>query len=396
MTTCSECGQDAVPHRTTYVTTLLDEGLKPLFAPGPITRWIVRRFVSIEHILMPLFFNLLISLKAAKIQQEPDEHTLLLAKVLWEEARAQGIHMEEIRLFNLPRNIFRARLRNNKTIFFEGIPLPAKAVSQVWWIDNKAQMKKRFPYHNIPIAKGGSAATFFTAKNIYKKVIPPVIVKPFSGSASRHTTLHIDSLEKLKRAMKSATQVAPVAVIEEELVGPVYRATVIDGKLEGVIERNPPHVIGDGTHTIEELIEIANQHPKRGGPYFSKITVTEDTHKELAWQKLSLTSIPEKGRRVTLHQKINWSLGGTTRDVTDEVHRDNRVLFEHVAEVLKAPVVGMDFIIEDMARSYLSQQRCGVIECNSMPYFDNHHLPFEGEPRNVAGAIWRMILTHKG
>jgi len=93
---------------------------------------------------------------------------------------------------------------------------------------------------------------------------------------------------------------------------------------------------------------------------------------------------------VTLNQKINWSVGGTTCDVTDDTHPDNIALFEEVARVLKAPIVGLDFIIGDMGRSWKEQERCGILECNSMPFFDNHHLPFEGKPRNVAALIWDM------
>jgi len=43
-----------------------------------------------------------------------------------------------------------------------------------------------------------------------------------------------------------------------------------------------------------------------------------------------------------------------------------------------------------MTRSWKEQERLGILECNSMPFFDNHHLPFEGKPRNVAGLIWDM------
>jgi cyanophycin synthetase len=94
---------------------------------------------------------------------------------------------------------------------------------------------------------------------------------------------------------------------------------------------------------------------------------------------------------VNLHQKINWGLGGTTADVTEEVHPENATLFEKIATTLDAPIVGIDFIIEDISRPWFDQEKCGVIECNSMPYFDNHHVPFEGQPRNVAGPIWDLV-----
>ena len=220
---------------------------------------------------------------------------------------------------------------------------------------------------------------------------PPVIVKPYSGSGSRHTLLHITDHTELERAFNVAKQICPAVVVEEELVGPVYRATVVDGVLAATLRRDQPHIIGDGIHSINELVQQANTHPARSGPYFHQMVLDETAKQEMAWQNMTVSSIPEKGQRVTLHQKINWGVGGTTADVSDVVHPDNVSLFEETARVLKAPIVGIDFIIPDITRSWKEQDRCGIIECNSMPFFDNHHLPFEGEPRNVAKLIWDMV-----
>lgn len=392
---CKECGSDPIPHRMTYVVIAVDEMLKPLTTSDTPNGFFSRIIGAIERAVTPGLFRALLALGLAKRIDEPDDRTMLLALMLWEEAKRQKIEMWEFRLFNLPRNLFFARFPGSKKdIVFEGIPIPSWGREQAPWIDNKAKLKEHFRKLGFPVAKGGAAFSFRDAKRIYESVTPPVIVKPFSGSGSRHTTLHIDTLEELKRAHAVATQVAPLAVVEEELIGPVFRATVVDGKLAATLRRVPPQVVGDGTHTILELIEEANKNPKRGGPYFSKLNVTPEALEELKWQDLTPESIPEEGRRVTLHQKVNWSLGGTTADVSDDVHPDNRELFENVAKALKAPIVGIDFIIEDMSKSWKEQERSGIIECNSMPFFDNHHLPFEGEPRNVAAAIWEMSRAY--
>ena len=391
---CKECGSEPVDHRLTYILVGMDETMRPLSDPGPVMRFLMRRILAFERAYTPLLFALFIRLGLAKEIATPDERTLLLAKMIWEEANHRGVTMKEVRLFNLPRNMFRAHLPTGKTVIFEGMPLPPEANEQATWMDNKAETKKRFLKAGIPVARGGSAVTFSGALRIYQSITAPVIVKPYSGSGSRHTTLHIQDEDALRKGFESAKQVAPLALIEEELVGPVFRATVVGGKTVGVLRRDPPHVIGDGVHTVEELVQDANTHPARGGPYFSPIALTPDAEAELAWQGQNRTSVPEKGKRITLHQKVNWSLGGTTADVTDETHDDNRLLFERVAEELKTPLVGIDFIIEDVTRSWKEQERAGVIECNSMPFFDNHHLPFEGNPRNVAGAIWDLYLYH--
>lgn len=387
---CAHCGSDAIPHRLTYITVAIDESLRPLFAPGPLTRFFTKLLHGIERRLTPLIFDGLKSIGLATYTDAPDDRTMLLAKVLWEEANVRGIKMQEIRLFNLPRNIFTAWLPSGKRIAFEGIPLTKGDDDRAWWMDNKSELKKRFRPLGIPVAAGGAAFSEEEALRIFHRLEAPAIVKPFTGSGSRHTLLHIGSDLDLVRAFHVAKKIAPLAVIEEELQGPVYRATVVDGKLVATLRRDPPHVLGDGVHTIEALVERMNEHPARNGPYFSKIGLDALGPQELLWQGLARTDVPEKGRRVTLHQKVNWSLGGTTADVTDEVHPDNRALFERVAAVIKSPVVGIDFIIADIGKPWSEQERCGVIECNSMPFFDNHHLPFEGTPRNVAGAIWDM------
>lgn len=398
---CAECGDGAIFHDLTYTTFLIDEaigwvvGVKAEVTykkPGKFERLLQ----AIERKVTPHILEALMKTPLATRVTEPDDETQLLALMIWEEAKKRGVTVNEFRLGGLARNIFTATLPDGRTFAFEGIPLPSSEIDRVRWMDDKAVLKEALRAQGIPVARGGAAMRLATALKIYRSLEAPVITKPYTGSASRHTILHIDSEEKLERAFRIATQVAPRAVIEEELVGPVYRATVVDGKLEAVLRRDQPYIIGDGVHTITELVEEANTHPKRQGPYFHHIKLDDAADAELAWQGLARDHVIPEGMKVILHQKINWSVGGTTADVTDQVHPDNVALFERVTEILRAPIAGIDFIIEDITKSWKEQKRCGVLECNSMPFFDNHHLPFEGEPRDVAKAIWDMNFRALG
>lgn len=388
---CADCGDGAVNHKLVYTSLFIDELFSPFGAPLRLFRPLGFWLHGIEEFVSPFFFKAFVALGLAKKVTEPDEHTMLLALVLWEEAKKRGIDMWEFRLFNLPRNLFVARYPNGKEVAFEGIPEPRGGNKKVWWMDNKRMLKKHFSKLGFPIASGGSASVLPYALDVFARITPPVIVKPALGSGSRHTILHIQTKEQLERAFTIANQVSPFVVIEEELVGPVYRATVVNGRLEATLRRDPPHVVGDGVSTISELIEKANENPKRGGPYYSKLGLNEKAQEELSYQGLTESSVVPEGKKAYLHQKVNWSVGGTTADVTDDVHEDNKVLFEEVCSALNAPITGIDFIIEDISRSWKEQERCGILECNSMPFFDNHHLPFEGTPRNVAAAIWDMV-----
>lgn len=387
---CEACGGNAVPHRLTYVSIIIDSLIEPLIPTGKGSGgWIARFTHWVESMFIPPLFSFLLAIGVAKKVEAPDEHTLLLAKVLWEEAMVRGIPMFEIRLFGLPRNLFMATI-NGKKVVFEGLPLPKEEMLRAPWMDDKAKLKKEFRKKGFPIAKGGSFWSLAAARRFFTENKGTFIAKPHSGSGSRHTVLHIDTLEKLEDAFRIAKQVSPYVVVEEELVGPVYRATVVNGKFAALLRRDPPHVVGDGARTVRELVQIANEHPARSGPYFSQIQINERAEEELAWQGLTPDSVVPAGKRVTLHQKVNWSLGGTTADATDNVHPDNIALFEEATQYLKAHIAGIDFIIEDPTRSWKEQEKCGFLECNSMPFFDNHHLPFEGKPRNVAALIWEM------
>lgn len=391
-TECKECGSNnAVFHRIVYADVIISSVFNGLFTQWRLMNWLYFQIHSHEHFITPYFFRACLRAGLAKKHTEIDDEVSILAGMLWKEANKRGINVWEFRLFGLPRNIYVAEFPGGKRITYEGIPLPQRIKKQVKWIDDKAALKKHFIKYGFPVAKGSAVITKKGAMQVFRGLEEPVIVKPHSGSGSRHTTLHITDEKELLRAFYISKQMSPNVIIEEELIGAVYRATVVDGKLVATLRRDQPYVIGNGLSTIAELVCDANKHPARSGPYFSKIKIDDSAMNELKWHGYTLKDILPKGKRVTFHQKVNWSVGGTTADVSDLVHPDNIALFERVAEVLKAPIVGIDFIIEDMSHSWKEQERCGIIECNSMPFFDNHHLPFEGKPRNVAGAIWDMV-----
>ncbi len=389
---CPDCGQAGVTHAVEYISVALRLLLSPAL---PFTANLIphERLRRVQTPVYSYVCNFAEKLGVGSYLTSPDEHTLLLTKVLWEAAPSRGIVMKEFRFNHLPRNSVLATLPDGKVIDFDSIPtLPN--TKAVWWLDNKAALKERLAEAGIPVPQGQKVSSTKNLHAVFDSLPKPLIVKPIIGSASRHTTLHIKTLADLERAVKSAKQIAPFAVVEEEIPGAVYRPTVLQGKVIATLRRDTPHIIGDGVNTIRELVTLENQDPERNGPYFSKLNL-DLAQEELKSQNLSSGSIPPAGIRVQLNPKINWSVGGTTTDVTDDVHPENIKLFEKIAGLLQAPLVGIDFIIEDISRPW-HEQRSGVIECNTMPYFDNHHLPFKGKPRDVAGPYWDMFLKAHG
>jgi D-alanine-D-alanine ligase-like ATP-grasp enzyme len=320
------------------------------------------------------------------------------ARVIWEEAERRGIAMREFRPFGLAREIFYATYKND-TRGFDGLPRPRAAhESSLSWMDDKGVILKKFSDAGIPMPRGKSVKTVKDAEAVFDSIMGngnnAVIVKPAIGSRSRHTYIGINTMEALRHAFLKAKELSPRVVVEEELHGFVFRITLVGGEVAGVMRREPPHVIGDGAHTVHELAIEENNNPLRHGPIFHELQIDEETPGILKEQDLTLDTIPEKGRMVILHPKVSRAYGASTTEMTD-IHPDNRTLFLHIAKVLDDPLVGVDFMIDDMARSW-KEQLCGVIECNSLPFIDLHHFPLKGPTINAAGKIWDLIFRESG
>ncbi|OGY98793.1 MAG: hypothetical protein A2855_00730 [Candidatus Liptonbacteria bacterium RIFCSPHIGHO2_01_FULL_57_28] len=391
--TCEECGMESVNHGLERFSLRVDSVFRKVFRPLDFAVNRIRPlFDAGIDAIFPVLAAGLVRFGLARRLDGPDARSSETAQALWAEAAARGIEMFEVRLFNLPRRSFVAR-HKGRTLAFEGLPRPARVQRSILWIDDKAEVKRRFQRAGFPVPNGRSVLSEKGALEVFSKLSKPVIVKPQEGSAGRHTAAHIENETELRAAYRSARLVAPSVVVEEELVGPVFRATLINGELAAVLQRDPPQVVGDGRSTVAELVARENKNPLRRGPVFAEIQLGSAAAKrELARQGLKPDSVPAAGHKVQFHFKVNWGVGGISYDVTPEIHPDNAKLFKSIGAYLGEDIVGIDFIIDDIRRSWEETPPCGVIECNSLPLIGNHHFPYKGEVRNVAGAVWDMVF----
>ncbi len=224
-----------------------------------------------------------------------------------------------------------------------------------------------------------------------------MVVKPNAGSLSKHVTCNIQNEVGLREAVRIARIVSREFVVEEFIEGDVYRITVVNGAVVAACLREAPNVIGDGVSTVQRLIDIKNRDPRRGMIHQKNFTlhlivVTARTHELLSTQGEGLESVPLKGKKVYLHDKVVLACGADIHDVTDMLHPDNKALFENAAKLCRASLVGIDFIAKDISKSFC-EQKCAIIEANSLPYIDMHHYPVTGKERNVAGEILDLYLA---
>jgi cyanophycin synthetase len=383
---CIDCGGAPVNHFLTYTSILLGVLIEPW------TNWLGKLIPeSSFDSLGPFITKTLTFLRLGKITYEPKDDDSGRTRVLWEEAIRRGIKMYEFRLFGVGHDIFVSEYNGEKR-FFDVLPRTKDYDPKgLEWMDNKGKMKEHFEKAGIKVARGGVTHSVKKALKIFRSLDKPVITKPNLGSRSRHTTTHISDEKEFLIAFKKARQLSPWVMIEEELSGYVFRGTLIGGKLIAVLRREPAYVIGDGTHNIKELIEIENKNPLRYGKIFHQLSLDNEAIKELTHWGHNENTIPKKDEIITLGQKTSRAVGGGITDMSDVVHPDNKIMLEKIASVLNDPLIGVDFIMDDVSRSWRDQPKCGVIECNSAPFIDLHHFPLVGQPRNVAAALWDII-----
>ncbi len=216
----------------------------------------------------------------------------------------------------------------------------------------------------------------------------PVVVKPQDGNQGKGVTVNIVTREHLDIAYKAAAEHGEV-MVEKFLPGSDFRLLVVGNKLVAASRREPPQVVGDGLHTVRELVDIVNQDPRRGEGHatsLTKIRFDDIAVARLEVQDLTPESIPAKGRRVILRNNANLSTGGTATDVTDDVHPSVAARAVAAAQMVGLHICGVDVVCESMLRP-LESQNGGVVEVNAAPGLRMHLSPSYGKGRAVGVAM---------
>ncbi len=222
----------------------------------------------------------------------------------------------------------------------------------------------------------------------------PVVLKPLAGNHGRGVSINLKTADEVEVAFEKAREHGRNVIVESYLEGFDHRLLVVNGKLVAAAKRMPGHVVGDGQHTIEELVDIVNSDPRRGVGHEKVLTRLEFDHQaERLLKKLGYDhkTVPAKDEVVYLRSTANLSTGGTAIDVTDVIHPDNREMAERTIKAIGLDIGGVDFLTNDITESYRDTGG-GICEVNAGPGFRMHVAPSEGTPRDVAGPVIDMLF----
>ena len=355
------------------------------------------RFIGFLNLVSILIFNfylrILITLHVMKevdlAETDPEMHMKYI--VIMREAKHRNIPVKIIKILGRYTSFF-SIYAGGKKKFFQGAPFYEMGKILEIDCDDKYKLKQILKANNFPYAEGKSFWSQKKATLYAEKIGFPLVVKPRSSSLSRHITCNIKSKDELQEAIRIVKIISQEFVVEKHVEGDVYRITVVGNHFVACCLREAPNVIGDGTSTIKELIEIKNTHPYRGE--FSsknfglhKIHLTPLTDRLLSEQNLKFSSKLKKNQKIYLHNKVILSCGADIHDRTGEIHPENVSLFEKVAQLCKIDLIGFDFLCQDISRPHYAQ-KCAIIEANSLPSIEMHHFPSTGEKQDIAKHIF--------
>ena len=222
----------------------------------------------------------------------------------------------------------------------------------------------------------------------------PVVTKPLDVSHGRGVSLNLTDADQVRWGYDVAAKHRTSVLVETFLPGSDYRVLVIDDQVVAVAERVPAHVVGDGEHTIAQLVEITNSDPRRGIGHekvLTRITVNEQAERLLDQAGYTLETVLQPGERFFLRATANISTGGTAIDRTAEIHYDNIEIARRATRVVGLDIAGVDVIMPDISQS-LREIGGGIVEVNAGPGLRMHTHPSEGTPRDVARPIMSMLF----
>ena len=266
----------------------------------------------------------------------------------------------------------RARLLNSS--FSDRTPWIGNAIAK-----NKTAASRVLKMAGLPVAEQVVVSSREAALAAAEKIGFPVVVKPADLDGGAGVTAFLTEAEDVTQAYDNAAELADSIVVETHFQGKDYRIQVVEGQVQGLLERIPGGVTGDGQSRVADLIEHQNQerkHAKDDRRFLHPIEIDTECRRLLRIQGLTLESVPEVGAFIRLRGAANVASGGvpTLLDVAI-AHPDNIELALRATRVIRLDIAGVDLIIPDITTSWLDTGAI-ICEVNAQPQmFTTFHQP---------------------
>ena len=248
----------------------------------------------------------------------------------------------------------------------------------------------------LPVPRSEAVRDVDSAVALAERIGYPVVTKPLDGNHGRGVCLDLRDTDAVRAAYPRSEEESRRGwvIVETFVSGRDYRCLIVGGHMVAVAERVPAHVVGDGRHTVGELVELTNADPRRGVGHekvLTRIAVDAAAIDLVRTQGLAMDDVPDDGRTVRLTLTGNMSTGGISVDRTFEAHPENVEIAEEAARVIGLDIAGIDFICPDIAEP-VRETGGAMCEVNAAPGFRMHTHPTVGEPQFITKPVVDMLF----
>lgn len=203
----------------------------------------------------------------------------------------------------------------------------------------------------------------------------PVVVKPVDGTQGYDVHMNVVSAKQVAELCAAMRKTSPRLIVEEQVTGTNYRVMVLNGKVFDVVRRTRAAVTGDGTRTLQQLIDARNAAQKKRGlfPTHNVSWAYVETQLAAKGARTSGTGavVVPAGRRVYITDVENFHNGcNVFRVPLGRLPPAKREQFERTNAVLGLRLSGIDYMGDDIETP--GSDGGHIIEVNPGPDLQMH------------------------
>ncbi len=272
----------------------------------------------------------------------PGPHTDMnpYARIIVDEALRRGIEVQvddsEAGLFTLSQGGRRIRCRESLTDLTSAVSM---TLCQDKRLTHRALARAGLRLPAQRLAGNAEENAAFLAEH------GSLVVKPVDGEQGQGVAVDLRSPAEVQAAIERAQPFDSRVLLESFHPGLDLRILVIGFEVVAAAIRRPAEVVGDGQHSIGELIDAQSRRRQAATDGESRIPKDAETLRTLHAAGVDYASILPQGQRLAVRKTANLHTGGCLEDVTDILHPTLADAAVKAARALDIPVVGLDLLV---------------------------------------------------
>jgi GNAT-family acetyltransferase (TIGR03103 family) len=298
------------------------------------------------------------------------------AQIIVDEAYRRGIGVD---IVDSSMGYFDLRLGSRSISCRESLSDLTSAVA-LSRCDDKAVTRRFLQREGLAVPEQTELASVEQAENFLARHAS-IVIKPARGEQGDGVFVDLRSRDEVARAYLAASRICDKVIGEVFVEGQDLRIIVIDEEVVAAAVRAPAAIVGDGVHSVSDLIAKQSRRRRAATQGESEIPLDDETRRCVEDAGLDMDQILAHGRELQVRKTANLHTGGSMRDVTAELHPELADAAVRGARALDMPLVGFDFIVDDPGAP-----RYTIIEANERPGLANH------EPRPTVERFLDMLF----